>query len=456
MAILHPLPSTAQDEIVSYLQALIRCDTTNPPGNEILAASWLAEVLKREGIEPTILESAPGRANLIARLPGTGEEAPLLLMSHTDVVPVEPERWDHPPFGGEIHDGYIWGRGAIDMKSIVAQHLMILLLCKRLADQGVRLTRDLIFMAAADEERAGTFGSHWLVEHHPDLIRAEYALNEGGGNTSLLGDKLFMSIQMAEKGLARFRLTARGEPGHASVPRRDNAVVRLAEAVVAMGNARLPAHLTPTVRAYFEAMAAQQGADEAAALLAILESEEGVDEAIAALTLSEDKKRYFYAITHNTVAPTILSAGSKINVFPSEATARVDGRTLPGFTQREFREELAPILPDGIELEFEEEGAALETDLDSPLYDAIRSAIADHAPDVTLVPTLLTGATDAKAIVKLGTQIYGFSPARYEAAVEGLSLVHGHNERISVANLVFGLEVLYDVVLRFCGPKASV
>ncbi len=441
------------DEAVRYLQALLQINTTNPPGNETEAALWLAGVLAAEGIEAQVLESAPGRGSLVARLPGTGDEAPLLLMSHTDVVPVEPEKWTHPPFGGEIHDGFIWGRGALDMKSIVIQHLMLMLLFKRLADQGHRLTRDLIFMSAADEERSGTFGARWLADNHPDLIRAEYALNEGGGYTSQVGEALFMSVQTAEKGLARFKLVARGEPGHASVPREDNAVVRLAEAVAAIGRARLPAHLTETARSFFNVMAEQQLPEVADAMRQIASDESQVDETIAALPLDVHSKRYYYAMTHNTVSPTILSAGSKVNVFPSEAIARVDGRTLPGFNQDDLLEELRPFLPEGIELEFEEEGAALESGLASPLYDAIRDSIAEHYPEATLVPTLMTGATDAKAIAPLGARIYGFSPGRYEPEMEGLSLVHGHDERISIANFAFGTHVLFDVVWRFCGTN---
>ncbi len=177
-------------EVVADLQALLRLDTTNLPGNEIIAARFLAERLAEAGIEAQVLESAPTRANLVARLRGTGEEEPLLLMSHTDVVPAEPEKWEHPPFSGEIHDGYIWGRGALDMKHIVAQHLTLMRLFAKLAEQGVRLKRDLIMMAAADEERSGVFGAQWVVANHPELIRAEYALNEGGGNTSKVGDAL--------------------------------------------------------------------------------------------------------------------------------------------------------------------------------------------------------------------------------------------------------------------------
>jgi acetylornithine deacetylase/succinyl-diaminopimelate desuccinylase-like protein len=440
-----------REEVVGHLQTLLRFDTTNPPGNETEAARWIAGVLEREGIESTVLESAPGRGNIVARLEGTGEERPILLMSHMDVVPAEPEKWTHPPFGGEIHDGYIWGRGALDMKNTLAQHLTILLLFKRLADRGVRLTRDLIFMSAADEERSGTFGAQWLVENHPDLLRAEYALNEGGGTSNRIGDALLMTVQTAEKGLARFKLIARGEPGHASMPREDNAVIKLAEAVAAIGRARLPAHLTDTVRAFIEALASRQPPDFEAALRSLLD-ESKINEAIEQLPLDDNRRRYFYAITHNTAAPTILDAGSKINVFPSEAIARVDGRTLPGFTNSDFRRELEPYLPEGVELEFEEEGPALEAAVESPFFEAIVATLQEQAPEVTPVPILQTGATDAKALVKLGVKVYGFSPQRYEQEMEGLSLVHGHDERISIDNLVFGTEIVYDLLLRFCGP----
>lgn len=443
-----------RDEVVDYLQTLLRFDTTNLPGNETPLANWLAELLAKEGIESVVLESAPTRGNLVARLEGTGEAEPLLLMSHSDVVPAEPDKWDHPPFGGEIHDGYIWGRGALDMKGIVSQHLMLILLFKRLADKGIRLKRDLIFMVAADEERGGTYGAQWLVEHHPELVRAEYAFNEGGGRSLKIGDALYMTVQSAEKGTSRFKLIAKGSPGHASVPQSDNAVLKLAEAVLAIGKANLPAHITPTVRAYLEGLAATQPAEMAEALQAVITEGANVEEAIAALPLNESKKRYLYAMTHNTASPTILKAGSKINVFPSEAVARVDGRTLPGFSQEDFYQELAPYIPEGVELQFEDKGAPLEADLDSPLYEAIRASIAEHAPEVTLVPSLITGGTDAKAVVKFGTKVYGFSPALYEPEMEGLSLIHGHNERVSIKNLLFGTRVLYDVILRFCGPTS--
>lgn len=446
----EPSWETVGQESVGRLQDLIRIDTTNPPGDEIRAAEWIADQLSAVGYDPQVLESEPGRGTVVARLQGSGELPPLLLMSHTDVVPAESGEWSRPPFAAEIHDGYVWGRGALDMKNVVAQHLTLMLLFRERAEAHGPLPRDLILMAAADEERGGELGAHFMVDNHPELIRAEYALNEGGGQPFEVGGQLYMTLQTAEKGLARFRLTANGSPGHASMPRDDNAVVRLSEAVAAVGRARLPAHLTETVRGYLRTMAETQPDEIAVALRRMAASEADVDDVLDALPVDDQRRRYLHAITHNTASPTVLEAGSKVNVFPSVATARVDGRTLPGFSPEDLRAELADYLPDGIEMEFDEEGVPLESGLESPLYDAIAASIAEHAPEVTLVPTLLAGATDAKAIVRNGTKVYGFSPQRYEPEVDRQSLVHGHDERISVANQAFATRVLYDIVERFC------
>ncbi|MDE3090281.1 MAG: M20/M25/M40 family metallo-hydrolase, partial [Chloroflexota bacterium] len=219
-----------RDEATRYLQDLIRIDTTNPPGNETKAAEYLAAVFKREGIEPTILESAPGRGNLVARLKGDGRAAPLLLMVHIDVVPAEADQWTHPPFGGDIADGYLWGRGTLDTKELAAMELMAMLLLKR--DTARKpLARDIIFMANADEEAGGRLGAGWMVKEHPDLIRAEYAINAGGGfGLDILGQRFF-TCQVAEKGTARFAMRTRGRPGHGSQPHRDNSVLKLADAI---------------------------------------------------------------------------------------------------------------------------------------------------------------------------------------------------------------------------------
>jgi acetylornithine deacetylase/succinyl-diaminopimelate desuccinylase-like protein len=436
------------DEVVNHLRAILQLDTRNPPGNEIRAAEYIAQVLEREGIPYEIVGPSPDRATIVARLQGDGSEAPLLLMSHTDVVAVEPDKWTHEPFGAEIGpDGFIYARGALDMKHMVTMELMTLLLLKR---SGVELKRDVIYMAAADEEVGGHQGAGWVVNNRPDLIQAEYALNEGGGNGMEINGQLYYTVQTAEKGTARFRLRARGTPGHGSQPHNDNAVLKLAELLLRLRDQQPPVHFTASLRGYIEGIASAQPDDLAQALRAIVESEEGADAAIDALPMSEARKQGLRAVVRNTVSPTMLSAGSQINVIPSAAEAGLDGRILPGWTPDMFREELRAIFGDEAEIEFLEPSEPLEADPESPLFDVIKDVLAEHAPSATVIPTLLTGATDAKHVSKLGTKVYGFAPGVYEGEDEW-KRIHGHDERISVQSIQWGTRVLYDVVERFAG-----
>jgi len=436
-----------RDEAVRHLQALIRLETVNPPGNETLAAEYLADTLRSEGIEPVLLEGASRRANVVARLSGTKDAGPLLLMGHTDVVPAEADQWTHPPFAGDVADGYVWGRGAVDMKHMVAMELMVMLLLQRLE---IPLRRDVIFMASADEEEGGQWGAGWLVDHYPDLIRAEYALNEGGGYAYEIGGTLFYTCQTAEKGYARFDLRARGRPGHGSVPHEENAIHRLASALTRLEAQPLPLHVTDTVRAMLETIAQRQSAEVRNGLQALLEGG-GLEP--DSIPLRNDLRRVFVAMLRNTATPTMLEAGSRINVIPSVAEARVDGRIVPGQTRDSFRAELEPLLGDNIEMEFLDFGPPLESDLDSPLFDTIREVMAEQVPDAVLMPYMLTGATDAKHIVRLGTRVYGFSPVRYDPNVQVFGLAHAHDERIAVESIGFGTQVLFEVTRRFCGAN---
>ncbi|MFN8484710.1 MAG: M20/M25/M40 family metallo-hydrolase [Anaerolineae bacterium] len=441
--------AAVETEVVEMLRGLLRLDTTNPPGNEIIAAEYIADILRANGIEPTVLSSAAGRGNVVARLKGDGSAPPLLLMGHIDVVPAEPDKWRYPPFSGELVDGEIWGRGATDMKNVVAMELMVFLLVKRL---GLPLKRDLIFMATADEEVGGSMGAGWLVDTHPELIRAEYAINEGGPTAIVFGDKTFFACSTAEKGTARFTLRARGAPGHASLPHNDNAILKLGAALQRLGATTLPMHVIPTVRAHVEAIAAHLEPQERANLLNVLSDDPAVQaEAIARLPLPDVGKRRLFAATHNTATPTILSAGSKINVIPAEAEALVDGRILPGQTGDGFMAELRAALGDDVELEFHEPvSPGLEADPSSPLFALIQEVVAAHEPGAVVVPALITGGTDAKSVVRLGTKVLGFVPMRYEGpALSGLA--HNHNERVSVANLSFGTRIYFDVVSHWCG-----
>lgn len=433
------------EEVLQHLRNLLRLDTRNPPGNEVLATNYLREVLEKEGFECVVVGPSPTRASLITRLKGDGSEPPLLLMSHTDVVAVEPEKWRHDPFGAQIEEGFLYGRGALDMKNMVAMELMCMLLLKR---SGIPLKRDVIYMAEADEETGGQHGAGWVVEHYPELIQAEYALNEGGGHGLEINGQLYYTVQTAEKGSSRFTLRATGTPGHGSVPHNDNAIVKLAELLSKVRDQQPPVHFTATVRGYIEGIASAQAPELATALRAVLADENTASTAIDALPIDEHFKRELHAMLRNTVAPTMLKAGSQINVIPSEAVASIDSRILPGQTLEGFREELRSIFGSDGEIEFVNVAPALEADPTSPLFEVIKNVLREHAPTATVVPSLLTGGTDAKSVSQLGVKVYGFSPLLYTGE-QGWGGIHGHNERISVEGLQWGTRVLYEVVEQF-------
>lgn len=436
------------DEAIEHLRNLLRLDTRNPPGNERRAADYLREVLLREGIESEIVGPSPDRATLVARLRGDGSLPPLLLMSHTDVVAVEPEKWTHDPFAADIADGFIYGRGALDMKHMVTMELMSMLLLKRL---GVPLKRDVIYMAEADEECGGTQGAGWVVDHRPELIQAEYALNEGGGDGFEINERRYYTVQTAEKGSARFHLLANGRPGHGSVPTEDNAVLKLAETLSKLRGNQPPVHFTASLRGYIEGIASAQPPEVAQAFRAILQDEATADAAIEALPVEGLLKEELRAIVRNTIAPTMLEAGSQINVIPSQAVASLDARTLPGWTPERFLGELRAIFGEEIGIEFIQPSQPLEADPASPLFDVIRAVIKEHDPEATVIPRLLTGATDAKHVSRLGTRVYGFAPELYVPGFDGMTTIHGHDERIPTESLRWGTRVLYEVVARFAG-----
>ncbi len=437
------------DEATRYLQDLIRIDTTNPPGHETPAAEYLADVFRREGIEPTVLESAPGRGNIVARLKGEGRAAPLLLMVHLDVVPAEADAWTHAPFSGDIVDGFLYGRGALDTKELAAMELVVMLMLKR---EGKSLARDIIFMANADEEAGGRKGAGWMVKEHPDLIRAEYAINEGGGfGLDILGQR-FYTCQVAEKGTARFILRTRGRPGHGSQPHRDSAVLKLADAIRKIGAAEFPMHPTAIVRTFFDYVAAKVGKPYDKDLVAMLDPRKH-RAAMEHLSFDEGLQTMVYAMLHNTVTPTMLNAGTKVNVIPSVAEAKCDARLLPGQTAHDLLHELRQVIGNDAEIEFLDGSSAFETDYKTPLFDTISSVMSRHAPKAPVLPYLVVGATDARHVRKLGTKVYGFSPMF--APTSELDRVHGHDERISVDNLAFGTRVLYEVVSEFCAEGVN-
>lgn len=435
-------------ETVRHLQALLRLDTTNPPGNEWLAAEYLASVLQAEGIEPVVLKSAPTRGNVIARLKGSGQAPPLLLYGHTDVVPAEPAYWQYPPFGGEVHDGFVWGRGAVDMKGTVAQQLMVFLQLKRL---GLPLKRDVIFAATADEEVGGedSYGLWWLVKHHPDLLRAEFGLTElGGFNLDVAGTTIY-PIQVAEKGTCWLKVRAHGRPGHASQPRADNAVLRLARAVEEIGRYGLPYHLCAAAAGMLDALAEAVGGDPGKWLHALKQAEHAEDLLNGAFK-NHPLRPMLIAITHNTATPTGLKAGYQTNVIPATAEAVIDGRTLPGFDTAAFLAELRAVMGADLEYEVTLESPPLQTSHSTPLFELMARTLKKYDPRAKVVPYLVSGATDAKYLARLGVPSYGFAPLQFPPGMDVLSLAHNHDERAPVEGLGWGVQVLFDVVAEYC------
>jgi len=431
-------------EATAFLQRLIQFDTTNPPGNETACARYIAEVFGQEGIQAEVVEPAPGRGSVIARLRGSGARRPLLLLSHLDVVPAVAADWKHAPFGGEVIDGEIWGRGSLDTKNLTAIWMVLVLQVKRL---GLPLARDLIFAATADEEMGGTYGVKWLVDNRPELIDCEFALNEGGGTGMELGGKIIFVYQTAEKGICWTRMTAHGTAGHAATPHRDNPVVHLAAAVHKIGTTPLPIHVTDTFRLFIERTARHLPEQLGEAFGLLLEP--SAQEAALGMVPDEFQANTIRAMSHNTAAPTVLKGSDKTNVIPQTATAEVDCRILPGQTPETLLAELREVLglkgepAEKVELSLDRTSLATESPPDTPLAEALRRALAKHDPEAALVPFLVPGGTDGRFLRPKGVVCYGFVPT-----LPGTDerTVHGINERIPLNSLEFDLKVLWDAV----------
>ena len=438
-------------EETGHLQALIRIDTTNPPGNESEAAHYLEGVLRREGFDPLFVESAPGRGNVLARLAG-GDEPPLMLLGHTDVVAAEPEHWTYPPFSGVLADGCVWGRGALDMKNMVAANLMVLLLLQR---EGVQLNRDLVFAATADEEAGkGDHGPGWIIDHRPELWDAPLIITEGGGSDFAVGAQRFYTCQTGQKGLCRLRLIARGAPGHGSMPRGDSAIIKLSKALAGLEGAAFPAHVSASVHRFVEGIASRRPAAEAVLWRQVLDLGT-CDAALTALPIGDALRRELGAVLHNTAAVTMVHAGAKINVIPGEATAWIDGRLVPGQTPESFAAELRTFVGHEVAIEIDQYTPPLEASADTALFRAIAAVMQEREPSAPVLPYLMPAGTDAKHIMprRPETQIYGFMPYRRQPGEEEMELIHGHDERTSVEELLFATQVLYEIVCRFGGVE---
>jgi acetylornithine deacetylase/succinyl-diaminopimelate desuccinylase-like protein len=433
-----------QAHAFDLLQRLLRIDTTNPPGNEVEAARLIEAELRAAGIESTILESAPGRGNIVARLRGNGEKRPLLLTAHLDVVESEPESWTHPPFSGEVHDGCLWGRGAIDMKNHAAMSVAIM--C-RLAREKAPLKRDLIFAGVADEEAGCRYGSLFLCDRHRTLVDAEYAIGEGGGFNIHLAGKSFFTIQVAEKGVCWIKARVRGEPGHGSMPRSDSAVVKMAEAIARLGKDGLPVRPPETFREFVKALGGSRS-KLLGELLPKLLHPKLAPHVLAAIP-DASMRRGLAAMMGNTASPTVVRAGQKTNVIPGVAEFEIDGRIVPGDTVDDFLAELRKVLGDEIELEVMHTLPPVVEKDGTELHELIRAVMREREPDAPVIPYMLPGFTDAKAFTSIGTKWIGFSPVKMPKDLKFADLFHGHDERIPVDGFHFGTAVLADVVTRF-------
>lgn len=420
----------------ALLSEYITIDTANPPGNEIAAARFLAERFRAEGIEPTVLESDPGRASIIARLRGTGARRPVVLLSHLDVVPADPEGWTHPPFGGVVAGGYVHGRGAIDCKGVGAIEAMALIALKRAA---IPLSRDVIFLATADEETGGRRGAGWFAaEHLAALDGAEFLLNEGGEIRIDRDGRRSYQVAVAEKTPFWLRLTATGEGGHGSTPRAESAVTRLIRALGRIQDFRPPVRVVPEVEAYYRSLAPLQDGAKRARYQALGEALR--DPAFRDQFLADPLDA---ALVRNTIAPTVLAGSTKTNVIPRTASADLDCRLLPGEDPDAFLGELQRVVgDDAVQFEVLLNFPPSSSSTDSALYRAIsRVAAAERAP---VVPSVLRGFTDSHYFREHGVVSYGFVP--FALSEEDERSVHGVDERLSRENIREGTRRLVAIL----------
>ena len=424
-------------EAVERLQAYLRIDTTNPPGNETRAVEFLARILEAEGIPFETAESAPGRGNLWARLEG-GDQPALVLLHHSDVVPADASRWPVPPFSGEIVDGHIYGRGALDMKSTGILQLQTFLALHR---AGRPLDRDVLFVATADEEAGGAYGAGWLVEKHPELFAdAGLLLNEGGSGF-VIGDRTVFGIEVTQKVPFWLRLEATGIPGHGSAPRIDSAVTRLVRALDRIREHEFPARAVPAVEAFFRNMAPTAGEQ----LQPYYENLATAVEDPIFLRRLQIESPGFHALLRNTCSITRLEGSSKINVIPPTAAAEIDCRILPDQDPAAFRETLATVINDpAIELEEILLFSPAVSPTDTPLYRAIVAVTKRHFPDAVVTPAVSTGFTDSHFFRDVGIASYGFAPIVLDEGER--ATVHGNSERISVENVRRGTRLMLEIV----------
>ena len=439
--------SAASKETLAHLQAMIRMNTVNPPGNELQVAKYLDSTMRAAGIETHLFEPAPGRGSLVAVLKGNGSKKPVLIMGHMDVVGVEKAKWSVDPFAAVIKDGYLYGRGSIDDKGMLAANMETMLLLKRdLLDKGGTLSRDVIFVANSDEEQGGDYGMGWLIKNHPELIRAEFALNEGGRTRIVGGKRLYVAVQNTEKVSHVVTLTARGPGGHASIPLAGNAIFRLGRALAKIGAYREPVVIKPTTREFFTQLSrVWPNAEERRAMADVASSDSGRVKRGARVL---GRTPVFDAVLRNGISATMLAGGIRTNVIPTDATAQLNVRTLPDQSIDSLVARLRKVVGDSlVDIAVTERGEdSPASDFHSPMFDAIRESVKALDPSMTTVPYLSTGATDSARLRLWGMQAFGLLP--FPMNQDDEDRMHGNDERIPLASLDFGTRMIYGAVSR--------
>ena len=437
-----------EEETLRHFRALLRFDTSDPPGRELPAAEYLRDVLEAEGIAVEMLSVDPERPNVVARLQGDDSQEPLLIMAHTDVVNVDPEKWTFPPFSATVDGGYVYGRGAVDDKDNLAAGLMVMLELKR---QNVPLSRDVIFLAESGEEGATEYGIEFMVNEHFEKIDAEFCLAEGGSVARVNREVVYGGVQTVEKLPYRLELAARGVAGHGSVPLQNNSVVRLAKAISAIADWRSPIRLNETTYTYFERLASISPPDAGERYLAVLDSGR-----------ASEADEYFLAyeprhasMLRSSLSPTIFDAGYRINVIPSESRASVDFRALPDENIQDYLEQIREVIgDDSIEVSLGQRNTrpAGQASINTTAFSAIEQNLQEHYGVITL-PTMSTGATDMAYLRARGVQCYGIGPAidREDAAL-GFG-AHSDQERILISEMNRFVRFNWDLVLDIAARK---
>jgi acetylornithine deacetylase/succinyl-diaminopimelate desuccinylase-like protein len=439
-------------DVTQLLRDLIRIDTTNPPGNETKAATYIAEYLANLGIKSEIIESAPGRGSLIARLKGTGKKPSLLLLSHLDVVAANPNEWTVDPFAGVVKGGYVYGRGAYDMKCMTAIEIMVI---KLLMENHVKLKGDIVLEATADEEQGGEKGAGYLLQHYREKVWCPYVINEGGGLAIPSKRGYVFPVQTAEKGILWLKIKAKGTPGHGSTPNMaDNAVLRMNKVIDKLVSYQPQTIYVPTLKKFLAEMSKQDPGLEKtfSRLLSNPEKSEQILDELAKKdkALAEEIRPR----TKMTIAPTMIHGGVKENIIPSDCEAVFDCRILPGQSVEETVDLIKGLLQDigldKLSFEFIQAHGGSESVTDTPLYSTITTVLKEFEPNCGVTPTLTTGGTDSRFFREAGSICYGFQPMIPDEPNNQLERrMHGIDERITIENLVYGTSVLYETVKMF-------